>query len=187
MFLPDTLDDAQHTAIVSCLQVFARRGRALRLERERQQKENRADADQAGRDSLGDSATTKGRFSMSEYNMNRTRAQAVKIARADGRIIGEVRGDVFRKVVSASKHFLRVPDAIANDLAVLAQARDAGARVVEVTDRESGRTYRASFDRIWEKGFAVNCGFGEQIALVLSEWICDGAPTAEQMPLWGAQ
>jgi hypothetical protein len=90
-----------------------------------------------------------------KFTTKHERVQGAPIRRADGRVVGEIRGDVFRKVVSASKHFLHTPPAIANDLDVLTQARDAGARVVEIFDRESGRTYRASIARIWEKGFGV--------------------------------
>jgi hypothetical protein len=114
------------------------------------------------------------------------RAQVVKIRRADGRTVGEVANGVFRKEVSASKHFLRIPEAIASDLDALAQARDAGARVVEIFDREGGRTYRASIVRIFEKGFPVNRGHGEQIALALSEWNRGvKEPIADQLPLFG--
>ncbi len=38
MQLPSELTDAQHAAIIACLRIAAARGRAIRLERERQQK-----------------------------------------------------------------------------------------------------------------------------------------------------
>ena len=115
----------------------------------------------------------------------RGETQAVKIARADGKTVGLVVNGIFKKTVKASKHFLRVPEAIANDLDVLAQAKDAGAWLVEVTDRETGKVYRASLARIWARGFHVERGHGAQIALVLSEWNKDGETIADQLPLWG--
>ena len=118
-------------------------------------------------------------------NTKQPRAQAAPIRRADGKIIGKICGETFRKIVRASKHFLHTPPAIANDLDALAQARDAGARVCEIVDRETGTTYRASIARIWEKGFSVNRGHNAQIALALNEWNRDGEPTADQMTLWG--
>jgi hypothetical protein len=41
MQLPDNVTTEAHAAIVQCLHVFAARGRAIREERERQEKENR--------------------------------------------------------------------------------------------------------------------------------------------------
>jgi hypothetical protein len=79
----------------------------------------------------------------------------MKIRRPDGKIVGEVDGNVFKKVVSASVHFLREPPSIANDLDVLNQA---------------GKKYVASMNRIWKDGIAINRGHGEQLALLLDQW-----------------
>ena len=114
----------------------------------------------------------------------RRKNQGVKIRRADGRIVGEIVNGVFSKSIDASKHFLRVPPAIANDLDVLAQAKERGARVCEITDRETGTTYRATIEKIWRRGFHVERGHGAQIALALSEWARDGEPTADQAKLF---
>ena len=84
--------------------------------------------------------------------------------------IGFVAGEVFHKTVSAHRHFLRTPRAIALDLGSLEQAERAGARFVLVHDADSGNTYRASCRLIRERGFGVNRGFGEQVALIISEW-----------------
>jgi len=122
---------------------------------------------------------------MGKRKSQHAKSQIAKIRRAGGKIVGEIRGEVFRKVISARKHFLHVPEAIANDLDVLATARERGARVCEILDRDTGHTYRASIARIWKKGFPVNRGFGEQIALALAEWNQDGETNADQMTLWG--
>jgi hypothetical protein len=114
----------------------------------------------------------------------RDAAQAVKIRRTDGKTIGLVVNGVFKKTARASKHFLRVPEAIAFDLSTLADAKEHGARVVEVTDAESGKTYRATIARVWAKGFHVERGHGAQIALVLAEWNKDSELIADQLTLF---
>jgi hypothetical protein len=121
---------------------------------------------------------------MGKNSTNGTKKQE-PIRRADGKIIGKICGETFRKIVRASKHFLHTPPAIANDLDALAQAKERGARVCEVVDRETGHTYRASIARIWENGFSVNRGHNAQIALALNEWARDAEPTTDQMTLWG--
>lgn len=58
MKLSDDLTAEQHAALVECVRLAARRGRHLREERERLEKENRQDAGTAG-DSPNDSAMMK--------------------------------------------------------------------------------------------------------------------------------
>jgi hypothetical protein len=84
--------------------------------------------------------------------------------------IGFVAGETFHKTVSAHRHFLRTPRAIALDLGSLEQAERAGARFVLIHDSDSGNLYRASCGLIRERGFSVNRGFGAQVALQISEW-----------------
>ncbi len=102
-----------------------------------------------------------------------------------GRKVGEVRGATFYKTISAAKHFLRQPPAIAFDISTLADAERAGARIVQVTDRDTGNIYRAAIHTIRRKGIYINRGFGEQIALALKEWSVNGAPQVEQLALFG--
>ena len=84
--------------------------------------------------------------------------------------IGFVAGETFHKTVSAHRHFLRTPRAIALDLGSLEQAERAGARFVCIHDSDSGNLYRASCKLIRERGFGVNRGFGAQVALQISDW-----------------
>ncbi|MBI3741031.1 MAG: hypothetical protein HY257_04665 [Chloroflexi bacterium] len=56
------------------------------------------------------------------------------------------------------------------------QAKEQGAQIAEVIDRESGKTYRATIARIWKNGFSVNRGHGAQMALALTEWNHDDEP-----------
>jgi hypothetical protein len=96
--------------------------------------------------------------------------------RAGGHVVGKVKGDTFYKSVDGSRHFLRVPPAIGFDVQSLKEAERAGAVYAEVEDRETHKIYRAPIQLIWEKGFKVNRGFGDQIALPLGLWQIVGVP-----------
>ena len=100
----------------------------------------------------------------------------------NGHIVGKVTARTFCKVISGSKHLLRKPAAIAFDKTTLKDARKAGALDVCVTDRETGRVYRASIDDIETFGFGVFRGFGSQVALAVSRFSIDGRePEAAQV------
>jgi len=108
---------------------------------------------------------------------------SVKVRRGDGRVVAEVRGDVLVKRVWGSKHMLRTPRAWAVDVAVLREAEALGARAVEVHDLEDGTVYRAPLERFWQRGIRVNRGYGEQVALLLSDWLPAGQPAVEAAQL----
>jgi hypothetical protein len=93
--------------------------------------------------------------------------------RVNGRAVGEVRGMLFTKHLRASKHFLRTPPAIAFDVQSLRDAENAGAQIACVIDDETGRGFVAAIAKIRARGFRVNRGHGEQIALMLDEWRTD--------------
>lgn len=103
------------------------------------------------------------------------------IIRVKHRIVGHVCGDTFYKKVKASRHFLRVPPAIAFDVQSLQDAQNAGAVFVEVTDKETDKRYRQSIDTILHRGFRVSRRYGEQVALPLGEWMTDQEPAAAQL------
>ena len=88
----------------------------------------------------------------------------------EGRKLGEVRGKFYYRQIYGSRHFLRQPLAIAYLIESLKQAGEMGARVAVVTDRETGVTYRATFETIRAHGVRVSRGYGEQIALPLEFW-----------------
>lgn len=102
---------------------------------------------------------------------------------ARGRIVGHVAGGVFRKRVFGSKHFLRRPRAIALDVQSIRDAMDAGATMAEIVDGETGRTYRASLDRMLRDGWRFNRGHGAQVALPLDSF--DRPDLGEQLTLFG--
>ena len=89
---------------------------------------------------------------------------------ASGKIVGEVKNGVFVKKVRASKHMLRSPRGWALDIQSLKDAEQAGARFVELRDSDTGKTYRASIEQIWNDGFQINRGFGAQQVMVMSKW-----------------
>jgi hypothetical protein len=105
--------------------------------------------------------------------------------RVGARTVGEVRGDTFYKRIRFSVHALRVPPALALDTQSLEDAERAGAQSVEIFDSDSGHTYRAAISTIRARGFFLNRGFGEQIALSLGEWRRDDG--AEQLSLFGVR
>ena len=86
-------------------------------------------------------------------------------------IVGKVCKGVFRKSVIGSRHFLLKPKAIAFDVDSLSQAERAGADCVEVFDKETRTTFRASIAHIRGDGFLLDRGYGKQIALTMEGWI----------------
>lgn len=102
-----------------------------------------------------------------------------------GRLVGTVTGDVFRKNVSASRHFLRRPPAIGFSVESLVHAQQVGAVRVDVLDSESGCHYRATLAHIWAHGFELQRGgFERQLALPLSRWTRQEAGSPAQLALW---
>ncbi len=102
------------------------------------------------------------------------------------RPVGHVKGDCFYKSIFGSRHMLRSPRAIAFDISSLKAAKQAGALRVQVTDKENKTIYRADIQRIFDNGFKINRGFGEQIALGLSNWITNksGKASPKQLEFW---
>ncbi len=101
---------------------------------------------------------------------------------AGGRIVGRVVGERFVKRCRASIHQLKTPPGWALDSQSLTDAESYGARVVEIHDTETSITYAATIERIRNKGFAFNRGFGQQICLPLQHWVVEH-PGARQLAL----
>jgi hypothetical protein len=102
---------------------------------------------------------------------------------AGSKVIGKVQAGVFYKTIR-SKHMLKVPPAIANDISALQDAARAGANKVCITNKDSGITYTASMARILNEGKRFNRGFGDQVYLMLDEWQKSGANVARQYTLF---
>ncbi len=105
---------------------------------------------------------------------------------SNGKRAGYVNSGTLHKQVQGSKHFLKRPPAIANDIDLLAAAENLGAVRVVILDTETRQTYTASIEHIRQAGFRINRGFGEQIALPLSGWMMrrEGQNPIVQLTLW---
>ena len=90
--------------------------------------------------------------------------------RVDKRVVGVVIGKNFIKKARGSKHFLRIPPAIAFSLQSLRDAYNAGARYAVVIDKETQIEYFSTIANIYANGFDVNRGHGAQIALPIPSW-----------------
>lgn len=112
-----------------------------------------------------------------------THSKSIPI-KAAGKRVGYVRDGVFTKHVRGSKHFLRIPPAIAFDIQSLYDAERAGAQVVHVHDKESGVTYRASLRAITQRGVVFDRKHGRQVYLAMNRWVRDDAPVVGQLPLF---
>lgn len=105
-----------------------------------------------------------------------------KIFASNGKVVGEVVGSVFYKTFKGSRHMLRKPRAIANDVDVLDQAESCGAVEVQERDTETGSLYCTTIEAIRAHGFQIDRGYGPQIALALSRWSLNGQPAALVKP-----
>ena len=88
----------------------------------------------------------------------------------NNRVIGKVENGVFIKNVIGSRHFLKKPPAIAFDISTLTKASQHGAITVKVKDTTTDIVYTSSMNKITEKGFEFDRGYGKQIALIMKEW-----------------
>jgi len=99
---------------------------------------------------------------------------------------GVVSGATWRKIVQGSKHMLRVPrPAWAVDTSDLDRGERMGAVVLELTDAETGTTYRAALRTIRERGRYFERGYGAQVALDLEHWRVEAPGAARQLALMG--
>ena len=104
-----------------------------------------------------------------------------------GRISGffmERTREYYRRV-DGSKHFLRKPPAITNDVDALAEAERLGADRVRIVDSETGNEYLCALAIIRDYGFTIDRGYGRQLALPFAYWVKvapDGTVTAPTLP-----
>jgi hypothetical protein len=76
----------------------------------------------------------------------------------------------YRRIVG-SKHLLKKPLAITNDVEALVRAESMGADRVRIVDSESGIEYSAPIQLIHEYGVRLNRGYGDQLALPIAYWV----------------
>jgi len=87
--------------------------------------------------------------------------------------IYKIKDRVLSKKVKRSLHQLRRPPAWCIQKEVLEKARVEGIERVKILDKETNISYMATLNLIFEKGFVIDRGFGEQIALPLHLWEVD--------------
>jgi len=114
----------------------------------------------------GRAAARKGFNQHTQYTVN-SAGGATPVRRGDGRIVGELRGDVLSKRAKR-EHMLREPAGWAWDTAILDAAERAGVLHTEVTC--GNLIYRASLSDFRRYGFPVRRGYGDQRGLALTYW-----------------
>lgn len=95
------------------------------------------------------------------------------------------RTSTYYRRVEGSRHFLKKPAGIANDLAALAEAERLGADRCRIVDSETGIEYLCALPIIYEFGSHIDRGFGQQLALPFAYWIRtapDGTVTPPTLP-----
>ena len=100
----------------------------------------------------------------------------------DGKVVGQLQGDVFIKPVVGSRHMLRTPRAWAMDAELYDEIRPSIQRLV-IQDKETGIEYYVSaevFDRF--RG-VLDRGFGRQYFLPLPRWSVERPGDAKQLAL----
>lgn len=106
--------------------------------------------------------------------------QAGPVHLHDGRVVGAVRGGVFRKTVRGDKERLRVPPAWSFDAVSIQEALRLGAHSIRLKDVSSGKVYSASMDLFRRKCFRLDRNHGDQRALPLEYWtVVDGGNAVE--------
>jgi len=81
------------------------------------------------------------------------------------RVVGTLDDGVFEKSVDFQKHHLHKYHAWAIDKYLLADLTKDNCKKIVIKDRTSGRIWEILFADFVAKGFKINHGFGEQIAV----------------------
>ena len=92
---------------------------------------------------------------------------------------GTFEGTTWNKELSKSSgHLLHTPPSIAFDLQDVGAAQRRGVETLEVYERDEGILYSASMADLMSKGIEIDRGHGEQLALLLTDWVTDEDQTA---------
>ena len=130
-------------------------------------------------------STGGGRCASSVQQDTRPGAGCQELRATSGKVVAMIDGDCLRKQLDGSKHFLRKPPGIAFDDAILRAAELAGARSVQVRDRETGDVYTCQLSEFALHAVKVDRGFGLQYCLPFVFWRVRRAGAPVQMGLWG--
>ena len=113
---------------------------------------------------------------MTKQNISRKHKIVGTVIKVNGRTVGQVIGTDYVKDIT-NRHMLTTPPAIANDIQALHDAEHAGALHCVFTNIDTGIVYRAAIAKIWDAGWLMNLGWGNQQALTLSHWLQSVDPT----------
>jgi hypothetical protein len=95
---------------------------------------------------------------------------------------------LFKRCIK-SKHFLKVPEAIAVDEKTLNKAVEEGTKYVQIFEKEEKVYYSATVEQFRKKAISIDRGYGRQLALPLDYWITSKSKeipqelTVEKQPL----
>ena len=95
------------------------------------------------------------------------------------------RTSTYYRRIEGSRHFLKKPAGIANDIAALNEAERLGADRVRIVDTETGIEYTCIIAVIRDYGTLIDRGYGQQLALPFAYWIKtapDGTVTPPSLP-----
>lgn len=98
----------------------------------------------------------------------------------DGKVAGQLEGNVFIKPVAGSRHMLRMPRAWAVDAELYEQVRPSIDRIV-IEDRETGTRYHTTAEIFDTFRGELNRGFGRQYYLVLDRWTTERPGDVQQL------
>lgn len=87
-----------------------------------------------------------------------------------GKVVGYINGPLLTKQADSIRHMLKQPPGWAWDVAILDHAKGRGVTHTEVTDTETGITYRAAIADFETFGAPINRGHGPQIVLPAGYW-----------------
>jgi len=93
---------------------------------------------------------------------------AVKLP--NGKTIGRIEGNRFRKQIAGSRHMLQRPPAIAIDAEAYEQQIRPKVEFLEVVDTETGTVYQVSVGRFDQLKKPIDRGWGRQYYLALPLW-----------------
>jgi hypothetical protein len=120
-------------------------------------------------------------MSRSKYNSERKN----RIATAQGKTAGYIRGDVFYRKFDPDRHILRKPTpSLAIDTQVLETIAQAGVTRLNFYT-QAGECYSCSLAHFQQAARPVDFGYGAQLALPLTGFSVTKSGAALQLPLFG--
>lgn len=96
-----------------------------------------------------------------------------KIYAQNGKVVGYVESDVFRRTV-AEKHYLQKPPALALENHILDQLKQTGCRMIVFVDKQDGTERKTTLEHFIEAGIPIQRGgWPKQVALPLKSFITE--------------